>query len=57
MRTHQFEVDEHRSAEGNVIRLRAYVRNRFGKAALPAKGSKTRQRNMAAVITGRKWTR
>lgn len=57
MKTHQFEVDEHRSAEGNIIRLRAYVRNRFGKGALAAKGSKTRQRNMAAVITGRKWTR
>lgn len=57
MKIHQFEVDEHRSTEGNIIRLRAYVRNRFGKGALPAKGSKTRQRNMADVITGRKWTR
>jgi hypothetical protein len=57
MKSHQFDLDTHRAPEHNIIRLRAYVRNRYGKGALPAKGRATRQRNMAAVITGRKWTR
>lgn len=66
MKSHQFELDPHRSIEGNVIRMYAYIRNRFGKGRQPAKGRAVR--NAASVkavkskgyvtrLTGRAWPR
>lgn len=64
MRTRNFDERiqiEHFTDSEVVIRLRSYVRNRFGKAPLPVKGRAERNRRyahiMAAVKTGRTWPR
>lgn len=64
MRTRNFDTKiriEQFTDSQVVIRLRSYVRNRFGKAPPPVKGQAERDRRfahiMTAVKTGRTWPR
>jgi len=62
MRTRNFQLNIEQFTDSEVvIRLRAYVRHRFGKAPLPVKGRAQRDREYACIVarakTGRTWPR
>lgn len=57
MRSHQFEINPLLFPdEAVVLRLRAYVRNRFGNRPMPKKGSQARART-ARRLTCKPWKR
>lgn len=57
MRSHQFEINPLLfPAEVVVLRLRAYIRNRFGRSPLPKKGCQARARS-AHLLTCKPWKR
>lgn len=57
MRSHQFEINPLLfSTETVVLRLRAYLRNRFGNGPMPKKGSQARART-ARRLTCKPWKR
>lgn len=46
MRSHQFEANPQESIDATLLKLRAYLRNRFGKPPLPKKGRQARSRRL-----------
>jgi hypothetical protein len=62
MRTRNFHLNIEQFTDNEVvIRLRAYVRHRFGHGPLPVKGRAERDREYACIVarakTGRTWPR
>lgn len=57
MRPHQFELNPGLySIDAVALRLRAYLRNRFGNRPMPKKGSQARART-ARRLTCKPWKR